>query len=123
MSHGINRQPVWEGVLASFSAAGAARRSSSVVVVAGLSVTFGLIAGAGGSCGFCSRGPPFPRSTLTPARGLANGSHLLRQVDSAARRTVLTLYALIRHVGMAWAFRVLGLVTVGDWCICWVVHD
>ncbi|KAM3432268.1 hypothetical protein NHJ13734_006961 [Beauveria thailandica] len=64
--------------------------------------------------------PPFPRSTLTPAAALPTVSSFAASGLGGATNSFF-MDALIRQVGMAWAFRVLGLVTIGD--CCWPVSQ
>ncbi|KAM3521256.1 hypothetical protein NHJ13051_006349 [Beauveria bassiana] len=78
--------------------------------VAGLFITFGFLAGAGGSCGFAVVAA-VPAQYFHTRRGLANGLIFAGSGFGGATNSFF-MDALIRHVGMAWAFRVLGLVTM-----------
>ncbi|PMB66701.1 Monocarboxylate transporter 4 [Beauveria bassiana] len=78
--------------------------------VTGLFLTFGLLAGAGGSCGFAVVAA-VPAQYFHTRRGLANGLIFAGSGFGGATNSFF-MDALIRHVGMAWAFRVLGFVTM-----------
>ncbi|EGX92297.1 monocarboxylate permease [Cordyceps militaris CM01] len=78
--------------------------------VPGLFVTFGFLAGAGGSCGFAVVAA-VPAQYFNTRRGLANGLIFAGSGFGGATNSFF-MDALIRNLGIAWAFRVLGLVTM-----------
>ncbi|TQW02920.1 major facilitator superfamily domain-containing protein [Cordyceps javanica] len=78
--------------------------------IPGLFVTFGFLAGAGGSCGFAVVAA-VPSQYFNTRRGLANGLIFAGSGFGGATNSFF-MDALIRNLGIAWAFRVLGLVTI-----------
>ncbi|OAA53110.1 monocarboxylate permease [Cordyceps fumosorosea ARSEF 2679] len=78
--------------------------------IPGLFVTFGFLAGAGGSCGFAVVAA-VPAQYFNTKRGLANGLIFAGSGFGGATNSFF-MDALIRSLGIAWAFRVLGLVTM-----------
>ncbi|OAA80411.1 monocarboxylate permease [Akanthomyces lecanii RCEF 1005] len=78
--------------------------------IPGLFVTFGFLAGAGGSCGFAVVAA-VPAQYFNTRRGLANGLIFAGSGFGGATNSFF-MDALIRNLGIAWAFRVLGLVTI-----------
>ncbi|KAJ6780104.1 hypothetical protein PWT90_01033 [Aphanocladium album] len=78
--------------------------------IPGLFITFGFLAGAGGSCGFAVVAA-VPAQYFNTRRGLANGLIFAGSGFGGATNSFF-MDALIRKLGLAWAFRVLGLVTI-----------
>lgn len=89
---------------------GAILASFCTTSIPGLFVTFGFLAGAGGSCGFAVVAA-VPAQYFNTKRGLANGLIFAGSGFGGATNSFL-MDALIRAVGIAWAFRILGLITI-----------
>lgn len=90
--------------------------------IPGLFITFGFLAGAGGSCGFAVVAA-VPAQYFNNRRGLANGLIFAGSGFGGATNSFF-MDALIRHVGIAWAFRILGLVTIATGvCAGWLMKE